>query len=141
MEPFPWINYCKMIKLNQIAFRMRIGTSKSCNQFFSSFVGSNKYKNLINKVKTLTEQNLENSNFCVSTEESNFMKKIHSLSISAASVKQKNKELKQQIQAVETENNQYKEIIEQFRAEISKKAEQNSELSDQLKIALGKLNF
>ena len=49
MEPFPWINYCKMIKLNQIAFRMRIGTSKSCNQFFSSFVGSNKYKNLINK--------------------------------------------------------------------------------------------
>ena len=96
-------------------------------------------KNLINKVKTLTEQNLENSNFCVSTEESNFMKKIHSLSISAASVKQKNKELKQQIQAVETENNQYKEIIEQFRAEISKKAEQNSELSDQLKIALGKL--
>jgi hypothetical protein len=96
-------------------------------------------KQLINKVKTLSELVAESSASTAPQDDLNLIKQIHELSSRISGLKQKNKSLKSSLEAFEAENNQYKEIIEHFRNEISKQEEQNSELSGQLKSALAKL--
>ena len=96
-------------------------------------------KNLISKVKTLSEQISDNCNSSNTQEDGDFMKQVHSLSIKLNQLKQKNKDLKGNIQLVEDENHQYKEIIEQFRNDLSKQAEENSDLSKELKVALTRI--
>jgi hypothetical protein len=94
-------------------------------------------KSLINKVKTLTDQ--LNEPRSIPLEDENFMKYMHSLSSKLMKTKEKNRELKEQLEAYDLENNSYKEIVEKFRGEASKQASENSELSEQLRLALSKI--
>lgn len=96
-------------------------------------------KNLISRVKTLTEQVAENNQLTVVTEDPYFMKQMHNLSIKLTHTKEKNKDLKGQMEALKSENAQYEDIIERYRNDLSKQAEENSDLSGQLKSALGKI--
>lgn len=93
-------------------------------------------KTLISKVKVLSEHTCAAEN---ASEDSEFMKQAHNLSIKLLQVKQKNKELKARSELIDSENEQYKEIIEQFRNDLSKQAEENSDLSKELKSALSKI--
>ena len=94
-------------------------------------------KTLISKVKVLTDQLNEPKS--LPAEDENFMKYLHLMSSKLGKTKQKNKNLKGQLEACEIENSSYKEIVEKFRSEMSKQASENSELSEQLKSALGKI--
>ncbi|CAG9321726.1 unnamed protein product [Blepharisma stoltei] len=95
---------------------------------------------LEDKNKILSER-LRNAEFqlkenATKVSEQHYLNQIHSLNSKISNLQNENESLQQQSQELLYENNQFRDALEKLKSTIIKQEEENSELSEQLKLAI-----